>query len=360
MPPLPISFGPTLEPTHRARSATPGESPNFLRLAVRLALQDQHAFLDLAASQVSKEFHGAQVFVYPPDEAGNLALHGRQPRAGVGAAAMLKVDRASRESLVVAWLESHLDPLVQGGEGPWEACVAIESPPEVDQAPLGVLRVVGGIGGTVAVDVALLKRCAQDLGWAMAYLSQVARQKPELAVVRATNRDLEAVIYTAAHDLTEPIRTLTEFSGFLQEERRRDLDADTLEDVRRIHRGGLRLKRMVDDLLRFSKAGHVGAPLKVVDPSEVAADVLEALAGRRSEPIGLGCRRYWPIFSPTRSSSTRNRRRGWKFQRAVKATRSSFLSATTASGFRSSITSRSSTFSSGWTPCPCRPVVARA
>lgn len=255
------------------------ESSDLLRLALNLGWQgDHHLFLDAALQRIGQQFGDIQTSVYLPDDSGGLGLHGRHPRNGPSPPAIVNVESPSTSSIVCVWLDPQSGPLIEAADGPWEASIAIQPPEGLTASPLGVLRLEGRVGGPEAIDVAALKRTAQDLGWGLAYLSRVAAQRRELAQIRSANRELEAVIYTAAHDLTEPIRTITEFSGFLRDEKAAGLDEDSLEDVRRIHRGGLRLKRMVDDLLRFSKAGHAPTPLVTVDSAAIMVEALESLA----------------------------------------------------------------------------------
>lgn len=98
-----------------------------------------------------------------------------------------------------------------------------------------------------------------------------------------SNTELERFAYIAAHDLQEPIRTVTSFADILASRYAAQLDARALKYLEFVQSGAGRMKALVDDLLTYSRLTHVRpsiGPLESVEPFEEA---LGRLSGRLGE-----------------------------------------------------------------------------
>jgi len=108
---------------------------------------------------------------------------------------------------------------------------------------------------------------------------QLEAQNTELA---RSNEELQRFAYVASHDLQEPLRKIISFSGLLLERAGPDLDPDMQMCVDRIVGSSHRMRALIEDLLRFSRAGGP-AERQPVDCDLVLRTCLDALAVQISE-----------------------------------------------------------------------------
>jgi hypothetical protein len=89
-----------------------------------------------------------------------------------------------------------------------------------------------------------------------------------------SNEALERYAYAASHDLQEPVRTVVSHVQLLQRRYGDRLDGDAEEILGYIVEGGLRMQRLVQDLLLLSRIGSGKRPFEPVDLEQVLRDVL--------------------------------------------------------------------------------------
>ncbi|HET6506470.1 MAG TPA: PAS domain S-box protein [Baekduia sp.] len=104
-----------------------------------------------------------------------------------------------------------------------------------------------------------------------------------------SNQELDRFASVAAHDLQEPLRTISGFAELL-----RDRYADALDDAGRSYLGhvssaAVRMSRLVDDLLGYARAAaeprHDGAETVVADAVEVVLAELRATIAERGTAV---------------------------------------------------------------------------
>ncbi|MBC7962106.1 MAG: PAS domain S-box protein [Steroidobacteraceae bacterium] len=99
------------------------------------------------------------------------------------------------------------------------------------------------------------------------------------AELEAANLELEAFNYTVAHDLRNPLNVISSYCQALKE-----LFGDKLDDkcnryIQEIYNGTLRMNRLIEALINFSRLMHVELNREGVDLSRMAKEAAEELRG---------------------------------------------------------------------------------
>lgn len=146
--------------------------------------------------------------------------------------------------------------VVKVGNLVWEMWVA----PRYDEAG----RVCGMIG--VSTEVTERVQAEEELRRANANLLR-------------SNEELERFAYVASHDLQQPLRAVTSFTGLLERRLEPYLDDKTRQYMGYVVDGAKRMKALVDDLLAFARLESAPPRLDNVNFAEVARTVLHDLSG---------------------------------------------------------------------------------
>ncbi|MFC3832023.1 MULTISPECIES: ATP-binding protein [Deinococcus] len=101
--------------------------------------------------------------------------------------------------------------------------------------------------------------------------------------LQRSNTELERFAYIAAHDLQEPIRTVTSFADILASRYAAQLDARGLKYLEFVQSGAGRMKSLVDDLLTYSRLTHIRPSLGPLEMAEPFEEALGRLRGRLGE-----------------------------------------------------------------------------
>ena len=92
-----------------------------------------------------------------------------------------------------------------------------------------------------------------------------------------SNRKLEEFSHVVSHDLKQPLRTIQAFTQFLLEDYNDKLDEQGVKFLESLHRSSVRMKNLIDDLLKLSRIGTKREPLEPVDVGEVLSNVRDDL-----------------------------------------------------------------------------------
>ena len=114
--------------------------------------------------------------------------------------------------------------------------------------------------------------------WIGSY-TDIHEQKEREAQLRRVNADLEQFIYSASHDLQEPVRNVAVYSEVVARRYHAQLDETGQQFLEFLKEGGRRLAMLIRDLLAYTRAGNteIGATT-AVDSAEVLQHTLASLA----------------------------------------------------------------------------------
>jgi signal transduction histidine kinase len=157
-----------------------------------------------------------------------------------------------------------------------------------------VILVTGALGELTAVEC--IKQGAADyvLKDQMARLPESVRralrekklradhQQAQLELARS-NRDLEQFAYVASHDLQEPLRMVATYTQLLAERYRGKLDENADKYIHYAVDGALRMQKLVQDLLAFSRVGRQGMAAHSTDCNVVLQAALLNLEAAMQE-----------------------------------------------------------------------------
>jgi len=120
---------------------------------------------------------------------------------------------------------------------------------------------------------------------------QVERQLAEkMTELRQSNEALEQFAHIASHDLQEPLRMVASYTQLLSRRYKGRLDADADEFIGFAVDGTQRMKRLIEDLLTYSRAGRSGLPEKEFQSEDA---LLEALGNLKTAIEESGAEVTW-------------------------------------------------------------------
>ncbi len=111
--------------------------------------------------------------------------------------------------------------------------------------------------------------------------------------LQRSNSELEQFASVASHDLQEPLRKIQAFADRLQTHAQEQLGERGQNYLERIVYAAGRMRRLIDDLLAYSRVTSKGKQFAVVDLNHVLEEVLIDLEGRLHEADGQV---LYPIF----------------------------------------------------------------
>jgi light-regulated signal transduction histidine kinase (bacteriophytochrome) len=149
-----------------------------------------------------------------------------------------------------------------------------------------------GIAYTLTVrEVRVRQQAADELAAANAELEvRVQKRTTDLAVaiesLQRSNRELEQFASVASHDLQEPLRKIQAFGDRLQEKYAPELGAQGRQYVDRMQAAAIRMRNLIDSLLKYSRVTTKAQPFAPVNLGRVAREVVSDLEGRISQTGG--------------------------------------------------------------------------
>jgi len=111
--------------------------------------------------------------------------------------------------------------------------------------------------------------------------ANVESQKGELEeqkkMLESVNWELDSFVHTVSHDLRAPLRAISSFSNFIEEDYKDKIDKEGREHLSEIRNGAKRMSMLIDDLLMLSRMSKIKNPYEDTDIKELINSILERI-----------------------------------------------------------------------------------
>jgi PAS domain S-box-containing protein len=109
------------------------------------------------------------------------------------------------------------------------------------------------------------------------------RLKQRADELAASNIELERFAYIASHDMQEPLRMITSFLQLFKKKYEDQIDETAEQYIHYAMDGADRMKKLIMDLLEYSRVGSNKGNFEPVDPNQVVQEVINVFMDRIEE-----------------------------------------------------------------------------
>ena len=128
----------------------------------------------------------------------------------------------------------------------------------------------------IFIDITERKQVEEALRDLTASLEQ--RVTERTAELERSNRELDQFAYVASHDLKAPLRAIVNLAGWIAEDAGERLPKPSLEHLEKLRGRALRMERLLDDLLTYSRIGRRDGVVEGVKIDALVQDMIYFLA----------------------------------------------------------------------------------
>lgn len=154
-------------------------------------------------------------------------------------------------------------------------------------------------------DITLRKEADIRLRDARDQLKQLNRDlKIKVRELEQANEELEQFAFIASHDLQEPLRMISSFMDQLRRKYGSELDPKAHQYIHFAIDGAKRMKKIIMDLLDYSRAGRVSGNLELINLEEVVSDYISLRKQIFSDKSAQLIREALPMVSGYRAPVT--------------------------------------------------------
>lgn len=141
--------------------------------------------------------------------------------------------------------------------------------------PVGVERGEPRFVGMMMVDISDRKHYEESLKNFAETLEQAVVERT--AELERSNRELDQFAYVASHDLRAPLRAIDNLSLWIEEDAAAVLPEQSVGHLQKLRGRVMRMERLLDDLLAFSRAGRYTYQPSAIDTGALVRDVVDVL-----------------------------------------------------------------------------------
>jgi PAS domain S-box-containing protein len=124
-----------------------------------------------------------------------------------------------------------------------------------------------------------------------------AEMEQLLAELARSNRELEQFAYVASHDLQEPLRMVASYVQLLEKRYKNQLDVKAIQYIDFAVDGAVRMQKLIEGLLTYSRISRKGDEFKLVAANEVFSQAVANLAAAIKENQAKVTRDDLPLLS---------------------------------------------------------------
>jgi len=111
----------------------------------------------------------------------------------------------------------------------------------------------------------------------------ITERKNAEAEIVAKNKELETLLSVTSHDLGEPLRSIENFSQMVLDQHGGRLDEESQDLLRRVVKGGARMRLLLNDILALSQVRRITPPTEEIKGEAIVREALDGLAATIEE-----------------------------------------------------------------------------